>query len=129
MDWTWLGDTNTGQINDLSTRRRSRAWCGLRYGRGKQISKAAILRPGQGRKIVPKESAKRRRNLLSLWAEKVHPHAKSDSTKWPTNHQRHKHKAMAVVIARGIADPDQAMQPAGDPERGCSEIYERHDLS
>jgi hypothetical protein len=58
----------------------------------------------------------------------VQPHAKSGSRKWPINHQRHQHKAMAMMTARWIADPDRAMQTPKRAEGRSSETYELHDL-
>jgi hypothetical protein len=52
----------------------------------------------------------------------VQPHAKGGSRKWPINHQRHQHKAMAVMIARWIADLDQAMQRPGWQQTGTQKF-------
>jgi hypothetical protein len=61
-------------------------------------------------RIVSKEFTKRRRNALSLWADGAQQHAKNSLRQWPINHQRHKHKAIGIMIARWIAYPDRAMQ-------------------
>jgi hypothetical protein len=48
------------------------------------------------------------------WASgriEVQPHAKSGSKKGSINHQRHKHKATKVIIARWIAYSDRARRP------------------